>query len=66
MSSRALTELGFLLLSLAGVGLEFLGRRRGSRVPTLGALVTRAMRSRSGRVGVIAGWVWIGLHFFAR
>lgn len=66
MSSRTLTQLGFGILFLAGVGLEAIGRRPGSTVPTLGALVTRAMRSRSGRVGIIAGWAWIGLHFFAR
>jgi hypothetical protein len=27
---------------------------------------SRVMRTRSGRVGVMAGWVWLGLHFFAR
>lgn len=66
MSSRLLTEGGFLALLLAGVVLEVLGRRPASRIPTLGAAVTRAMRTRSGRVGIIAGWAWIGLHFFAR
>jgi hypothetical protein len=29
-------------------------------------VLRRAMRTRSGRVGVIAGWAWIGIHFFAR
>jgi len=24
------------------------------------------MRSRTGRVGVLVAWAWIGLHFFAR
>lgn len=66
MSSRLVTEGGFVALLLAAVVLEVLGRRPGTRIPTLGAAVTRAMRSRSGRVGIIAGWAWIGLHFFAR
>jgi hypothetical protein len=64
--ARTLTEAGFGVFILAGVLLEVLARRPGSRIPTLGAVITRAMRTRSGRVGVIAGWVWIGLHFFAR
>ncbi|HEU5002377.1 MAG TPA: DUF6186 family protein [Actinomycetota bacterium] len=66
MSSRFLTEAGFVALALVGVLLEVLARLPGSRIPTLGSAVTRAMRSRSGRVGIIAGWAWIGLHFFAR
>jgi len=24
------------------------------------------MRSRTGRVGVLVAWAWIGLHFFAK
>jgi hypothetical protein len=43
-----------------------LSRRPGSRIPSLGELLTSVMRTRSGRVGVIAGWAWIGLHLFAR
>ena len=35
-------------------------------VPALGDLLTRAMRTRTGRVGVLVAWAWIGLHFFAR
>jgi uncharacterized protein DUF6186 len=29
-------------------------------------MLTRAMRSRTGRVGVLVAWAWIGLHFFAK
>jgi uncharacterized protein DUF6186 len=35
-------------------------------VPSFGELLTHAMRSRTGRVGVLVAWAWIGLHFFAR
>ncbi|HKE99320.1 MAG TPA: DUF6186 family protein [Actinomycetes bacterium] len=64
MSSRGLTIAGYLLVVLAGVGLELFGRRPESRVPPLGAVLREAMRSRPGRIGVIAAWAWIGLHFF--
>jgi len=40
-------------------------RENYSRV-RLGTVLGRVMRTRSGRVGVIAGWVWLGLHFLAR
>jgi hypothetical protein len=29
-------------------------------------VLTRAMRTRTGRVGVLVAWAWLGLHFFAR
>lgn len=66
MHARAVTELGFLAFVILGVGLQVLAQWPGSRIPTVGAALTRAMRTRSGRVGIIAGWVWLGLHFFAR
>lgn len=40
--------------------------RRGSRVPSLGTVLTHLMRGRTGRVGILVAWAWIGLHFFAR
>ncbi len=66
MTSRDVTVAGYLLIVSAGVGLRLLSSRKGSRIPTLGAVLRRVMRSRSGRVGVVAGWAWLGLHFFAR
>ena len=66
MGSRAVTTLGYLAFIAVGAALERLARRPGSRIPTLGSLMGRAMRSRSGRVAVVAGWAWLGLHFFAR
>jgi hypothetical protein len=64
--SRAITIAGYGLCILAGVVLHLLGRREGAPIPTFGRVVSRAMRTRSGRVGVLAGWAWVGLHFFAR
>lgn len=66
MAARIVTEVGFALFFAAGIVLQLVGMRPGAKVPTLGAAITRAMRTRSGRVGIIAGWVWLGLHFFAR
>ena len=45
---------------------ELLSRRAGSRIPSLSTLFRNIMRTRPGRVGIMAGWAWLGLHFFAR
>ena len=66
MSSRAITVAGYAVLVMVGVVLQGLSRRKGSRIPSLGTVLRRVLASRSGRVGVMAGWAWLGLHFFAR
>jgi len=66
MTSRGITIAGYVAFVLIGIGLHLLGRTGRSRIPSLGAVFSRAMRTRSGRVGIVAGWVWVGLHFFAR
>jgi Family of unknown function (DUF6186) len=35
-------------------------------LPSIGAILSRIMRARTGRVGVLAAWAWLGLHFFAQ
>jgi len=32
----------------------------------MGALLSRIMRSLTGRIAVIAWWAWLGLHLFSR
>ena len=66
MSSRDLTIAGYLLIAAVAAGLQLLSKREGSRIPPLGAVLGRVMRTRSGRVGVLAAWAWLGIHFFAR
>ena len=66
MTSREVTIAGYLLFVLVGVALHLRGRTGRSRIPPLGTVFSRAMRTRSGRLGIVAGWVWVGLHFFAR
>ena len=55
-----------MLFAAAAVGLQRLAYGGRSRIPAFGDLLGRIMRTRSVRVGVIAGWAWLGLHFFAR
>ncbi|HZP90565.1 MAG TPA: DUF6186 family protein [Actinomycetota bacterium] len=66
MSSRAVTLAGYLLIAGTGVVMQLLAWRGHLRIPTFGQLMSRIMRTRAGRVGVMAGWAWLGLHFFAR
>jgi Family of unknown function (DUF6186) len=66
MNTHDISVAGYLSVIGAGVVLQLLALRSGSKVPTLGHALRRAMRTRSGRIGVVAGWAWIGLHFFAR
>jgi Family of unknown function (DUF6186) len=49
-----------------GVALELASRRPGSPIPSLRVLLGRVMSTRSGRVGVMTGWLWLGVHFLAR
>jgi len=66
MSSRAVTIVGYVLIVGCGVVLELASRRPGSPIPSFGALLGRVMSTRSGRVGVMTGWLWLGVHFLAR
>jgi hypothetical protein len=66
MTSRAVTIVGYLLILGCGVALELSSRRRGSPVPSLGVVLRRVMGTRSGRVGVMTAWAWLGVHFLAR
>ncbi len=66
MISRYVTIFGYVLVLLAGVVVELLATRNQAQIPSLGQVLTRVMRTRTGRVGVLVAWVWLGLHFFAR
>ena len=55
-----------MLFALAGTALNARAHRPGSRLPTLGALLSRLMHSRTGRIAVVAAWAWIGLHLFSK
>jgi len=66
MTSHDFTIAVYLLIVAVGVALQVRSYSEGSRIPSLAAVFSRVMRTRSGRVGIMAGWVWLGLHFFAR
>jgi hypothetical protein len=66
MNSHDVTVTGYLVVLAAGVTLQLLSRRPGSRIPSLGGVITWAMGSRTLRVAILVGWAWLGLHFFAR
>ena len=65
MNSHTITIAGYLVVLGGIVLLQVLAARTRVPVPSLGELLTRAMRTRTGRVGVLVAWAWIGLHFFA-
>jgi hypothetical protein len=66
MVTRVLTILGFAAVIAALAVLELLGRRKGSRIPTLGEWLGYVMRSRAGRLLILLGWLWLGWHYFSR
>ncbi len=66
MNSHDLTVAVYVLIALVGLGLQIASYQKRSRIPSLGTVLTRIMRTRSGRVGLMAGWAWVGLHFLAR
>ena len=65
MNSHNVTIAGYLLVVAAIVLLQLLATKTRAPIPSLGDLLTRAMRTRTGRVGMLVAWAWIGLHFFA-
>lgn len=66
MNSHDVTVTGFLVVLAALVGTEIAGRTGRAPVPTFSQVMTRLMRTRTGRVGVLVAWAWLGLHFFAK
>jgi len=66
VTSHEITIAGYVALVVGLVLLQVLATRTRAPVPALGDLLTRAMRTRTGRVGILVAWAWVGLHFFAR
>ena len=66
MSSHDFAVLVYASMVAVAFLIELLSRRESSRIPSLSAVFRNVMRTRPGRVGMVAGWAWLGLHFFAR
>ena len=64
MTSHDLSVTIYAAIVLAAVAVELVALSRPDRVASLGRALGRAMMTRTGRVGIITGWVWLGLHFF--
>jgi hypothetical protein len=66
VSTRTVTVAGFVAVIAALATLEILGRRKIGRIPTLSEGLGYVMRPRTGRALIMAGWLWLGWHYFAR
>lgn len=66
MSSHDITITGFLIVVAGILGTEAAARLTKAQVPTFSQVFSRIMRTRTGRVGVLVAWAWVGLHFFAK
>ena len=66
MNSHDVTITGYVVILLAAFGLQLAATRAKAPVPPLGTVLSRIMRTRTGRVGVLVAWAWLGLHFFAK
>jgi Family of unknown function (DUF6186) len=66
MTSHYLTIAVYLAVLAGFVVLQLLASTTKAPVPSVGAILTRIMQTRTGRVGILVAWAWIGLHFFAQ
>jgi Family of unknown function (DUF6186) len=64
--TRVITIIGFTFIVGGLFTLEYLGRRRTNRIPTVGQWLGWLMRWPVGRVLILLGWLWLGWHYFAR
>jgi len=62
--SRTVTLVGYAVLIVAAAGLEVAARRRGSA--TFVDALTIVLRWRAARLALLAAWLWLGWHLFAR
>lgn len=62
--TRLVTLAGYALLVAAAVGVEIAARRRGGT--TFGDTLAVVLRPWPARVVVVAAWLWLGWHLFAR
>jgi hypothetical protein len=55
---------GFVLLALAAAAVEVTARRTARL--TVGHLIGAAVATKTGRLIMVALWLWVGWHFLAR
>jgi len=64
MNSHEISVAIYALIAFAGLVVELVSLARPERLASIGRTLRRAMRTRTGRIGIVTGWVWLGLHFF--
>ena len=63
--TRTVTLWGFTLLAVASLVYQAAGLLLG-QTATLGEVLTALTRRRTGRVLLLAAWLWLGWHTFVR
>jgi hypothetical protein len=63
--TRAVTLAGYVAILAAAVAFDVGARRRPGRA-TFGDVVTLVVRPWPVRLAVVATWLWLGWHLFAR
>ena len=66
MTARSVTLAGWVILTAAVVALEARARLTSPRRATLEDALTAVRSVSVGRIVLLAGWVWLGWHVFAR
>ncbi len=66
MTSHDVTIAGYVLIIAAAVALEVAAATHAFDIVSIRTVLSRVMRTRSGRVGVLVAWAWLGMHFLAR
>jgi hypothetical protein len=62
--TRLVTLAGYAAIAAAAIGVEVAARRRGGG--TFGEALAVVLRPWPARVVVVAAWLWLGWHLFAR
>lgn len=63
MTSWAATVTAYSVVLGAGVLLQVAALVRPGSVPSLGRVLTWALRRRPTQLGLLFGWWWLGWHF---
>jgi hypothetical protein len=66
MTPRAAIIIGFAAILGLVIATDLFARRAKSSVRPLSATLAAALRSRGGRIVILAAWLWLGWHFLAR
>ena len=63
MTPAEVSYAAYALIAAAVLALEAAARLAPGRVPSVGTVLTWAMRRRSAQFGLVLAWWWLGWHF---